>query len=191
LLRQYKWEVTEDHRVRATITSRADWHSRCAAQVSPRPADKEANCEPISGQPVRIFITAKPPTSGKLLGLVERPYPTRVLVHESSFASRQVNREPLKVSQRTISQGTLVGGTQNHTGCLACFQGFLPTRRAKTPPITGFQAGKSKFLLRSGKVVTARFGIFEEFRCHHGTNRMDCPDPLPPYCSSRRDKTLS
>ena len=97
---------------------------------------------------------------------------TRHAMCKSLFASRQVNREPLKVSQRTITQGTLVGGTQNHAGRLACFQGFLPTRRAKAPPITGFQTGKSKFLLRSGKVVTARFGIFEEFRCHHGTDRM-------------------
>jgi hypothetical protein len=44
---------------------------------------------------------------------------------KSLFASRQVNREPLKVSQRTITQGTLVGGTQNHAGRLACFEDFF------------------------------------------------------------------
>jgi hypothetical protein len=46
-----------------------------------------------------------------------------------------------------------VGGTQNHAGRLSGLQGFLPTRRTQAPPITGFQTGKSKFLLRSGEVV--------------------------------------
>src|SRR5262249_51878739 len=67
---------------------------------------------------------------------------TPVLHRKSLFASRQVNREPLKVGQRTISQGTLVGGTQNHARRFSCFQGFLPTRRTQAPAITGFQTGK-------------------------------------------------
>ena len=59
---------------------------------------KEADSEPISGQPVRILSRQKPPTSGKLAGLVERPYPTRVLVHESSDLQNRHVQEPLCVT---------------------------------------------------------------------------------------------
>jgi len=116
---------------------------------------------------------------------------SKIAMCKSLFASRQVNREPLKVSQRTISQGTLVGGTQNHAGRLACFQGFLPTRRAKAPPITGFQTGKSKFLLRKWKGRYRAIGNIRGIQVSSRHGPYDCPDPLLPYCSSRRDKTLS
>jgi hypothetical protein len=41
----------------------------------------------------------------------QHQYCAQIAMCKSLFASPQVNREPLKVSQRTISQGTLVGGT--------------------------------------------------------------------------------
>jgi len=69
---------------------------------------------------------------------------TRLKIRKPSrgIASCQVYREPLEVGQRTVSQGTLMGGTQNHAGGLPCLQGFLPTWRTQAPPITGFETGE-------------------------------------------------
>ena len=44
--------------------------------------------------------------------------------------SRKVHCEAFEISERAVSQGTLVSGAQDHARRLACLEGFLPARCA-------------------------------------------------------------
>src|SRR6266508_890379 len=49
--------------------------------------------------------------------------------------SGQVHREAFEIGERAVAQSAFVRSAQNHAGCLARLEGFLPSRCAKTPTV--------------------------------------------------------
>ena len=59
--------------------------------------------------------------------------------------SSQIDSEFLEFGERTVFEGTFMGGPQDHARRLLCIKCFLPARRTKAPAVTEFQSGEAKF----------------------------------------------
>jgi hypothetical protein len=57
-----------------------------------------------------------------------------------------------------------MSGLEHDLWCAARFKGFLPTRGAQAPLISGLQSGEVKLPARRAQVVSPCFGKFEKFR---------------------------
>ena len=66
-----------------------------------------------------------------------------------------VDCEAFEIGEGAVAQGALVSSAQDHAGCVAGLEGFLPTRRAQAPTISGFQAGKAVVRHRCREIVAA------------------------------------
>src|SRR5262249_25201471 len=80
-------------------------------------------------------VVARPPCVGAA-HLEEPSNPRRSWEIWSSVLvaqSRQIHGEAFEISERTVRQGRLVRGSQDHTGRLVCFECLLPAGRAQAP----------------------------------------------------------
>src|SRR5262249_16723913 len=71
-----------------------------------------------------------------------------------------------------MGQSSVVGGAQNYTGRLACFECLLPTGCTQTPTVAGLQAWKTELRHWCRKIVAARLGKVEKRGSHHGADRV-------------------
>src|SRR5580692_11288373 len=69
-----------------------------------------------------------------------------------------------------MCERALMGSAQHHARRLAGCMSLLPARRAQTPAVAGFEAGKAEFRHRRRQVVAACLGKIEECRSHHDTD---------------------
>ena len=69
-----------------------------------------------------------------------------------------------------MGQSALVGCSQHHTWRSARIQRLLPTRRTQAPTVARPQPGKAEFRHWGRKIVSTRFGEFEERRGHDGAD---------------------
>jgi hypothetical protein len=69
----------------------------------------------------------------------------------------KVDRESLKISERAVSQCTLMRGAQDDPGRLVCFKCLLPTRGAQAPTVAWFQAREAKLWHRVDKSLPRDF----------------------------------
>ena len=84
----------------------------------------------------------------------------------------KVDRESLKISERAVSQCTLMRGAQDDPGRLVCFKCLLPTRGAQAPTVAWFQAREAKLWHRGGQIVATRFRKRQKLRCHDSADRV-------------------
>jgi hypothetical protein len=54
-----------------------------------------------------------------------------------------------------VVQGTFLSGAQDHAGCSARLEYFLPTGCTEAPTVAGFQAAKAECRYRCRKIVAA------------------------------------
>jgi hypothetical protein len=81
--------------------------------------------------------------------------------------SRQIDRKSLEIAQCAISQCRLMRRAKYDARRVIGLERLLPTLRAETPAIAGFQSGKTDFRHRGREVVAARFGKTKERVGHH------------------------
>ena len=93
---------------------------------------------------------------------------------------RQVYREPLEISERAVSQRTLMCRVQDYAWHLVGFECFLPTRGAQAPTITRFEPREAELWHGSRKIIAARFRKREKLRCHYSA------DSVAPYVLTPR-----
>ena len=85
----------------------------------------------------------------------------------------KVDRESLKISERAVSQCTLMRGAQDDPGRLVCFKCLLPTRGAQAPTVAWFQAREAKLWRVASYVLLAGIAAAIAIKPCHGLKRTD------------------
>ncbi len=91
---------------------------------------------------------------------------------DAAQTSHQIDRELLEVGQLNNVERGFVRRIENHPRGFAGQEGFTPTRGAQTPPVAGFEPGKTVLRMGGRQIIAPRTREPEKLIGHHTAHRV-------------------